>query len=82
LVQPFRQVGSRLDRPFRLPSPGEDKEGRRAIQEDLSKTLVGGYVHLFFPRWVRQGLRARHKPLTVPTAGNTTTSLARIPQFR
>jgi hypothetical protein len=40
--------------PFlRLPSPGEDKEGRRATEENLSKTLSGGYVYMIFPRLVR-----------------------------
>jgi hypothetical protein len=39
---------------LRLPPPGEDKGGKCATQEDLSKTLFGGYVYLIFSQSVRK----------------------------
>lgn len=44
---------------LRPPSPGEDKDGRCATQEDLSKTLFGGYVYLIFPHLVRGSLHVK-----------------------
>ena len=52
---------------LRLPSSGEEKEDRCAIQEDLSKTLFGGYVYLFFPHPVRHGLCSPSRPFVILT---------------